>query len=216
MKNNIEKRYLNASIANIELRSKDAGKGSRIEGYAAVFYDGTEKTEYKLWGKVVERIDKNAFDNVLERDDVRALFNHDPNMLLGRNTAGTLTLTTDDTGLKYDIALPETQVGRDVKTSVERGDLSGSSFSFVPTKVEWTKDGDKEIRVIKDVTLKDVGPVTFPAYEGSSAYARDTSGAEDEHAKLEAERKAAADIEKAKKQAQADADYADAVTALKK
>src|SRR5688572_16918348 len=62
--------------------------------------------------------------------DARALFNHDPNMLLGRAGAGTLRLSTDARGLRYEIDIPDTTVGRDVATSIARGDLAGSSFAF--------------------------------------------------------------------------------------
>ncbi len=206
----IEKRYLNQSLAGIELRADDENNKSEISGYASVFYNGSEETEYELWDGAVERIAEGAFDAAIANDDIRGLFNHDPNMLLGRNKAGTLSLSVDETGLKYNIDLPDTQVGNDVNTSVKRGDLSGSSFSFQPTRVEWIDEGDKEVRLIKEVSLFDVGPVTFPAYKGSSAFARDTSAAEDEHEKIENEKKEADEAKRKEDKAKADADYADA------
>lgn len=75
-----------------------------IRGIAAVFYDGTPNTEYPLWKGTVERIDERAFDNAINKQaDVRALFNHDANWLLGRTSNQTLTLRKDDTGLRYSI-----------------------------------------------------------------------------------------------------------------
>jgi len=115
-----------------------------------------------------------------------------------------------------------------VSVLLNRGDLTGSSFSFIPQAVEWSKEGDLEVRTIKDVRLLDVGPVTYPAYDGATSFARDTTEAEDELAKIEAEKKEAeakaqaeADAEEKKKadeeaeklkadqEAQADLDYAD-------
>lgn len=150
-------------------------------GYGAVFYRaGDSGTEYELWKGAVERIDKAAFNEALARpDDVRALFNHESDHLLGRLSAKTLRLSTDERGLRYEIDLPDTQTGRDVATSIERGDLTGSSFAFQPEVVAWEEDGDREVRTIKSVRLYDVGPVTFPAYEAASTALR-AIGAENE------------------------------------
>jgi HK97 family phage prohead protease len=207
-----EKRYISLSRAGIQLRAKGDEENKNLEGYASVFYDGTPETEYQLWDGAVERIDKAAFDNAIKNDDIRALMNHDPNLILGRNKAGTLTLEVDSVGLKYLIDVPDTQAGNDTRTSIERGDVSGSSFSFMPTVVEWSDDGDKEIRLIKEVQLFDVGPVTFPAYTAASAYARDSEPAKEEHDNIKSEREAEKekqDAEEAAK-AKADLDLADA------
>ncbi len=146
----------------------------QIGGYAAVFHrEGDEGTEFRLWDDVFERIDKRAFDRALaDSDDARALFNHDSNHLLGRASAGTLRLSADERGLKYDITLPDTQAGRDVATSIERGDLTGSSFAFQAEKVRWEDGENRSIRVIESVRLYDVGPVTYPAYEATSTALR--------------------------------------------
>ncbi len=154
-----------------ECRIERREDGGRVAvGCGSVFYRaGDAGTEYELWQGAVERIDPEAFAQALARpDDVRALFNHESDHLLGRSTSGTLRLSVDEIGLRYEIDLPDTQVGRDVATSIERGDLTGSSFAFVPTVVEWSDEGDREVRTIKDVTLYDVGPVTYPAYESAS------------------------------------------------
>lgn len=164
----IETRSIKGTVG-LELRAD--GK-QQIIGYGAVFYRANDPgTEYEMWQGVVERVDRDAFTNAMKRgDDVRGLVNHDPNLVIGRTTAGTMTLTVDERGLKYTIDPPDTQAGRDVVESIKRGDITGSSFSFVANAVEW-KDAsanEPEVRVIKDVTLYDVGPVTFPAYESSS------------------------------------------------
>lgn len=161
----------------------------QIIGYGAVFYRaGDPGTEYEMWQGVVERVDRAAFKNALARpDDVRGLVNHDPNLLLGRTLAGTMTLSVDDRGLKYVIDPPDTQAGSDAVKSIKRGDITGSSFSFVANAVEWKEANstEPEVRIIKDVTLYDVGPVTFPAYESASTGLRGVAVGSTDDAKRE-------------------------------
>ena len=152
-----------------------------IAGYASVFWNNAPTTQYMLYDDLAERIMPGAFDRALKEDDVRALFNHDPNQLLGRSTSGTLKLSVDRTGLAYDIE-PDgrTDVGQAVVAHLDRGDLSGSSFSFIPTTIVWREEDGLLIREIHAVQLFDVGPVTFPAYEattsGLRSQARDRDG----------------------------------------
>ena len=121
-----------------------------VTGYAAVYYrEGESGTEYRLWGDTYERIAPGAFDVALREDDVRALFNHDPNVVLGRNGAGTLRLSSDATGLRYEIDMPDTQAAQDVALSISRGDISGSSFAFQVQDESWTRDGSREIRELR-------------------------------------------------------------------
>jgi HK97 family phage prohead protease len=166
----MERRMTPAGEIRVENRS-DGGK--MIVGYGAVFHrDGDPGTEYRLAEDIVERIAPTAFKRALEQQqDARGLFNHDPNMLLGRVAAGTLRMTADERGLKYEIDLPDTQVGRDVAASIARGDLTGSSFSFRINGKQgqrFEKGNGFDVRHIVDVDLYDVGPVTFPAYEGTT------------------------------------------------
>lgn len=165
----------------IEYRAE--GEPTKFSGYAAVFYDGTAGTEYELWndrwGRAVERIMPGAFDAVLaDKPDVRALFNHDPNHLLGRTTASTLTLGTDARGLQYVILPGETDIARYVGDLLRRKELSGSSFSFTIASERWTqlKTDDGQVNEVREILefgeLFDVGPVTFPAYEATSSEVR--------------------------------------------
>ncbi|MEO1063737.1 MAG: HK97 family phage prohead protease [Actinomycetota bacterium] len=145
-----------------------------ITGYGAVFYrEGDPGTEYQLWSNCVERIMPGAFDRALREDDVRSFFNHDANLLLGRNRSGSLRLEVDDVGLRYEIDPPDTQTGRDLVVSLERGDVDGSSFMFVPDELVWREleiDGRTlEVRELVSVQLWEVGPVVFPAYESSTS-----------------------------------------------
>lgn len=141
-----------------------------VTGYAAVFHRETDPgTEYQLAKDFKERIAPSAFNRALnEKHDARALFNHDPNMLLGRVGAGTLRLSADGVGLRYEIDLPDTQVGRDLAESIARGDLTGSSFAFRVVKQSFSKGDKHDIRNIEDVDLLDVGPVTYPAYKSTT------------------------------------------------
>jgi HK97 family phage prohead protease len=118
-----------------------------------------------------------AFDRALkEKQDVRALFNHDDNQVLGRSKSGTLRMSVDSKGLKYEIDPPDTQLGRDLVTSIRRGDIDGSSFAFIVRGQKWnetTKDGvTTYLREITDCDLMDVSPVTYPAYEQTSVAVR--------------------------------------------
>lgn len=113
---------------------------SRIIGYGSVFDSRSEL----IFGSFREIIRPGAFDEVLN-DDVRALFNHDPNFILGRRSAGTLALTVDERGLRYDITAPETQTIRDlVLAPMQRGDINQSSFAFRVARdgEEWYQDED--------------------------------------------------------------------------
>ncbi len=149
-----------------EIRTK--GSTPRLGGYASVF---DQTTDLGWLGR--ERIAQTAFAAVLAdaTTDVRALWNHDAQYLLGRQAAGTLRLSTDSRGLEYEVDLPDTQYARDVRALAERGDLDGASFAFVPG--DWTWDETTETRTHTSVArLVDVAPVTFPAYAGASTEAR--------------------------------------------
>jgi len=109
-------------------------------------------------------------------DDVRALFNHDPNFVLGRTRSKTLQLEIDTRGLAYTITPPDTQTVRDlVLAPLARGDVTGSSFRFRVAEDgdEWRREGELVVRTIhKFAALLDVSPVTYPAYEDSHAAQR--------------------------------------------
>jgi len=143
----------------LELRSGEAGAVT-LTGYASVFDQA-----YQV-GWFTERVNRRAFAKTVKEADVRALFNHDPNYPLGRVRAGTLRLATDDHGLLYEVELPGSDVGRRVAEAVERGDVTGSSFSFATVRDRWSDDGSE--RELLEVKLYDVGPVTFPANEATS------------------------------------------------
>jgi HK97 family phage prohead protease len=143
-----------------------------VTGIAAPFYQaGDQGTEYWLDEDLVERIMPGCFDRACRECDVRMLFNHDPSFVLGRTRAGTLALTTDSVGLRYRVQLPDTQVARDLATSIRRGDITGSSFAFVPYPggARYRNEGKVTIRELTSVQLFDVSVVTYPAYGSTTA-----------------------------------------------
>ncbi len=114
-----------------------------------------------------EKIQEGAFAAALKRSDVRGLFNHNPDNILARQSAGTLRLEESDKGLEFDMDLPDTHVAHDVVENVRAKNITGNSFSFVVEKDEWDySDKKMAIRTVVEVReVFDVGPVTFPAYD---------------------------------------------------
>jgi hypothetical protein len=152
-----------------EVRSDAAGHPV-IAGYAAVFNTKSQK----LGGErgFVEEIDSRAFEKTIREADVRALANHDPNWLLGRRGNDTLRLSTDSTGVHYEIAINEKDPdGVRALAKVERGDWDGASFGFRTIRDDWNLRSDPRERRLLEVQLRDVGPVTYPAYLETSSYA---------------------------------------------
>tara|TARA_B100000519_G_C14261030_1_gene448046 strand:+ start:5027 stop:5689 length:663 start_codon:yes stop_codon:yes gene_type:complete len=162
-KNNIE--GLERRNYTTELRVENS-ENRQVVGYASVFKDaeGNSALSENLGG-FREKIDPNAFNDVL-KDDVRALFNHDPNYIIGRSTSGTLSLSVDERGLKYSVNIPETTYGDDLMVSLKRGDITQNSFGFIVEDDSWDEDEDgNTIRTINKVgRLLDVSMVTYPAY----------------------------------------------------
>jgi len=157
---NAEKR----TMGTIEVREAE-GDEMVLEGYAAVFNSETDLGAFR------EVIKPGAFDDVMS-NDVRALINHDPNLVLGRTTNGTLKLEQDERGLKYRVELGKQQYAKDFYESVKRGDISQSSFAFTIDKQSWNEE--RTVRSVDKVRqLLDVSPVTYPAYSAATVQARD-------------------------------------------
>ena len=120
-----------------------------------------------------EQIAPGAFRESIKRDDVRALFNHSADFVLGRNLSGTLRLKEDKNGLAVEIDPPDTGFARDLLVSMARGDVNQMSFGFVTEKDEWDYADQKNIkRTLKQVRLFDVSVVTYPAYPQTDAAVR--------------------------------------------
>lgn len=165
-KSNIETRTLPLD----ELKVSSAEEKRCIEGHAAVF-DCWSKTLGGIF-PFKEKVARGAFIDSLEKDDIRALFNHDPNFVLGRNKSGTLELKEDEKGLYVRIIPPDTQYARDLMKSIERGDINQMSFGFSVEEERWSTEEGVDVRELRKVKLYDVSPVTFPAYPATDVGVR--------------------------------------------
>ncbi|MHA6641341.1 HK97 family phage prohead protease [Mesorhizobium sp. A623] len=166
-----EKRSL---VQPVEFRADASGKMT-VTGYAAVFGEIAD-----IGGWFQEVVARGAFTNTLRTSDVRAYFDHDTGRVLGRLSAGTLRCEEDDKGLRVEIDLPDTTDGRDVKTLVERGDVSGMSFRFETVRQEWDEIVDPPKRTLLEVRLGEVSIVSEPAYDGTSVALRSLDAARNE------------------------------------
>jgi uncharacterized protein len=147
-------------VAAGELRVVAADKVSKIAGHAAKFDVLSEDL-----GGFRERIAPGAFAKSIQSSDIRALFNHDANIVLGRNKSGTLRLSEDSAGLAYEVDAPDTQLVRDMVLSpISRGDVTQCSFGFYTIDDKWAKVDGEWIRTLLECDLLDVSPVTYPAY----------------------------------------------------
>ena len=145
-----------------------AKKGT-ISGHAALF---NQKTE--LMPGVYEMIAPQAFRNT-DFSQAKALFNHDPNKVLASVKAGTLKLTVDEIGLRYEFKMPNTSYGNDLLEMIRRGDIDQSSFAFTVTDEGYIpkRVSGKNFNVVTEIDkLFDVSPVTYPAYEQTTVSAR--------------------------------------------
>lgn len=152
----------------VELRAEVTPRGV-LHGYAAVFDQAADLRSH------LEMLASTAFKRALDdpKTDVRSLWNHNADHLLGRQSSGTLKLGTDSRGLEFEVDLPDTGMGRDVRVLAERGDITGASFAFVPDEDTWSQRSGRRVRTHTSVgRLLDVSPVTFPAYEGAGVALR--------------------------------------------
>lgn len=163
--NNKEIRYFDLNFeSNISPESKVEGSKT-LKGYAAVF-----NSESRDLGGFTEVISKGAFARSLANrnaagQDIKALFNHEGNQIIGRTKNGSLTLREDDTGLYIEIIPPNTSLGRDVLAQVESGLIDKMSFGFSVTKDRWERSANKTpLRIIDEVELYEVSVVIEPAY----------------------------------------------------
>lgn len=179
MNNDMERRAF-----GFEIRSVDTPEGGQpvLRGVAAVFNATSEDL-----GGFREMIAPGAFREALAASDVRALFNHDPNMVLGRTKSGTLRLQETDAGLEFEVDLPDTTYARDLQECMKRGDINQCSFGFSVASGgdAWeTEDNGKTwLRTIRSVgRLFDVSPVTYPAYPETSCAMRSLEAAKSQAA----------------------------------
>lgn len=160
--------------ADFQVRSEADDQPVIVEGYAAKFDEWTVLWNYSDQ-EVREIIRPGAFQNAIaEKQDVRALIDHNPSLLLGRTQSGTLELSEDEIGLSFRLTLAKTQVAQDLAENLRLGNLSQCSFAFAPRSngeiVTTHQDGQKIITEVElvDVDLFDVSIVTYPAYPNTT------------------------------------------------
>lgn len=163
----MEQRYF--QIEDVQTRNDEDTKDLFIEGYFSVF-----NSNYNVWDGVTESIAPGAFDESIH-DDVRALFNHNTDLILGRTTNGTLELRQDDHGLWGRIKVnPNDTDAVNAYERIARGDVTGCSFGF-DIKDETrsvSEDGTVHYTINKVSPLYEVSPCVFPAYEATHIDAR--------------------------------------------
>ena len=155
----------------------------KFSGYGVVFNSDSVPLVVRHQGqeiRVVERITADCVRDAI-MDDVVSAFNHDLNIIFGRTSAGTMRLTVDETGIRYDYDVPNTSAGNDLLVSVERGDISGSSFMFNIDSDEGydfqrREDGTIVATPRKITRIMEMGPVVFPAYPQTTAENRSQLG----------------------------------------
>jgi HK97 family phage prohead protease len=161
-------------VDKIEIRAKDDGSYT-FEGHAAVFDEMSDDLGGGF-GSFREMLKRGAFKGVL-KDDVRLLFNHNPDLVLARTTSGTLKLTEDPRGLKVIADVAPTSYASDLRVLLERGDVSQMSFAFRIGEAgadEWHEDEDGNVTrtILRVGEMFDVSAVTYPAYPQTDAAAR--------------------------------------------
>lgn len=175
MKLEIERRFVPAK----GMRTASDANVRKLVGHASVFNSASEDL-----GGFTEIIAPGAFKDAIPRSDIRSLFNHDPNYVLGRMKAGTLSVSEDNVGLYTETTPPDCQWARDLMVSIDRGDIDQMSFAFRVAKGgdEWVLTDETVTRTIsKFEELMDVSPVTYPAYTDTSVAVRSRDSWKKEH-----------------------------------
>jgi len=167
------KREVRTISTELRVMPEANGCKKKIGGYAARFNSMSQDL-----GGFTERIAPGAFAKSLLTADVRCLFNHDANIVLGRTLSKTLRLIEDEFGLMYECDMPDTQMARDmVMAPIERGDVSECSFGFYTIHDSWETIEGRQVRTLHECELLDVSPVTYPAYKSTDVSARSLAAA---------------------------------------
>ncbi len=181
----------------VHTRAEGEGMPKEIGGIAAVINSVTDL------GYFEEVIERGAFDYALNKEyDIRCLFNHEAELILGRTKADTCKVFVNaDGNLEYTwVPDYENPTHMSVVRSIMRGDITQSSFAFTIKEQKWSDStkygtmGKRTITVIED--LYDVSPVTYPAYADTEADARSIVALRDQEREIEEAKRsqAAADV----------------------
>lgn len=163
-----EKEKRTFALSDVEIRA-GTENSQVIEGYASVFNSPT-----MIGGMFQETIAPGAFAKAIsEKADIRALFNHNWDYVMGRTKDGSLTLEEDAKGLKFSVTPDDTTWEKDLLVKIRNGKINQCSFGFNVTKESWDYDVDPVQRTIEEVTLYEISVVSIPAYDNTEAYVRD-------------------------------------------
>jgi uncharacterized protein len=155
-------------ITNLQTRDGTGNEPVVISGYAAVFNSKTSIGDF-----FEEVISPGAFARTIsENGDIRALFNHNWDHVLGRTKNGTLKVEEDNRGLKFEVELPNTSLARDLAESLRRGDINQCSFGFYATNDTWDYAVEPAVRTLNEVELYEISVVSIPAYEDTEVSLR--------------------------------------------
>ncbi|WP_341356650.1 HK97 family phage prohead protease [Rossellomorea sp. y25] len=155
-------------ITNLQTRDGTGNEPVVISGYAAVFNSKTSIGDF-----FEEVITPGAFARTIsENGDIRALFNHNWDHVLGRTKNGTLKVEEDTRGLKFEVELPNTSLARDLAESMKRGDINQCSFGFWATGEAWDYSVEPAVRTLNEVELYEISVVSIPAYEDTEVSLR--------------------------------------------
>lgn len=174
----MDHRYLN--MENVQTR--EDGEDLFIEGYFAVF-----NSTYELWPGATESIAPGAFDDSVS-DDVRALYNHNTDIVLGRTSAGTMEIRQDSHGLWGRIRVNRNDGdAMNAYARIARGDITGCSFGFdiAAQETDYREDGTVHWTITRVSPLYEISPCTFPAYQETVVSARKNDLADIETKKRE-------------------------------
>lgn len=161
----VEHRY----IPMDRMETREDGEDIYIEGYFAVF-----NSTYELWPGATESIAPGAFDESVS-DDVRALYNHNTDIVLGRTSAGTMEIKQDSRGLWGRVKLNRNDTdAMNAYARIARGDITGCSFGFdiAAQETDYREDGSVHWTITKVSPLYEISPCTFPAYQDTTVSAR--------------------------------------------
>lgn len=155
---------------DLEIRETDDNK-KMMSGYAVKWDQLSEKMGW--YYRFREKFKKGSFADSLRDDKQMALWNHNTDMILGNTKNGTLRVLEDDTGLRFENDLPDSEWGKCAHECIKRGDVDGVSFGFKMLGEEWDEsDLDNITRTITKAKLFEISPTPFPAYSQSEVQAR--------------------------------------------
>jgi uncharacterized protein len=172
-----------------EVRAVDAGDGKiKVRGYGLVYNKPSEVMTTRWGDKFREVIKPGACLRSLSDVDLQVDMHHDSSKILGRKSAGTATFGDDAVGTWYEADLPDTSYGRDLKISLDRKDIPGSSFEFCTVEDSWSEPDAQGVmtRTLHDIHVFTMGPVTNPAYRDTTAACRALEGHKETRSKSDA------------------------------